>query len=1000
MKIANKISISFLSVALILASIVVSIFYSIAKDSLQKSIYNNLATACCFRSDHIKTYLKMLEISVGQLSKSVVLEDFLKISGKENPRQGEAFEQAMIRLKRTKEVNPAIAEFLLLDKTGKVVASSNESSLGTDKSRDAYFLEGQRGEYIKDVYYSETLKTPLMAVSAPLLDSQSGEFLGVLVSRVRLTDLNNITTSEIGLGKTGEIYIVNKYGFMISPSRFKEDAVLKQKVDTQNVREAWLHKDVEHLLSQHKLADVFSDYRGVQVLGAHEYIPQMQWAVLAEIDAKEAFAPLAKLRLIFLMILFIVPIAAWVLGISLAKLITDPLHKLHKGTEIIGSGNLDYKVGTDAKDEVGQLSRAFDTMTENLRQTTVSINTLNQEIAERKKAQELQGRLSSIIEATSDFVGFADAKDKHIIYMNKAGRKMVGVDEDEDVTKLKISDVHPEWTNKMLAEEILPVAVRDGTWTGECAFLNIRDRREIPVLMALSSHKAADGEVEVFSAISRDIAERKRAEEALKESEGRFRAIFDHANDGILLADEETKKFYTGNNTICQMLGYSLEEIKNLGVADIHPKENLPYVIEQFQRQVRKEIAVARDLPVKRKDGSVFYADVNSSSVTLNARTYILGLFRDITERRRAEGVLTEAMKVKSDFTSTVSHELRTPLTAIKEGIAIVLDGSAGVLNAEQKDFLGLAKRNVDRLARLINDVLDFQKLEAQKMVFNIQENDINELLKEVHSSMAPLADKKNLKFTLTLQEGLPRVNFDRDRIVQVLTNLVSNAIKFTEKGSIVIASSGGDNIIRVSVKDSGPGVKVEDMGRLFQQFSQLEKITERKTGGTGLGLAISKEIIERHKGRIWAESPSAGEAGEFGKGTTFWFILPVKTKDKVLVIDDDKAMLDIIKNFLEKKGHGVICSEKGLDAVAIIGKDKPDLVILDMKLKDTSGYEIIGRLRSNKETSRTPIIAMSGYSEELSRIGERQEELALVSIAKPFNLEDLSSIVRKLLQR
>ena len=741
MKIANKISLSFLAVALILASIAASIFYSIAKDSLRKSIYNNLATTCCFRSDHIKTYLKMLEISVGQLSKSVVLENFLLINGKGDPRQADVFAQAMMRLKRTKEVNPAISEFLLLDKTGIVAVSSNESSIGLDYSTDAFFLGGQKKTYVKDVYYAESHKDYLMAVSAPLLDSRTGEFIGVLVSRVRLTDLNNITASRIGMGKTGEIYIVNKYGFMITPSRFKEDAVLKQKVDTENIRGAWLHKDIEHLLSRDKLADVFSGYRGVQVLGAHGYIPQMQWAVLAEIETKEAFAPLAKLRLIFLIVLLTVPIAAWLLGILLAKLITDPLHNLHKGTEIIGSGNLDYKVGTNAKDEVGQLSRAFDAMTANLTTSTTSIENLNKEIAERM-----------------------------------------------------------------------------------------------------------------------------RTEEALKDSEASFRAIFDHANDGILLADEETKKFYTGNNTACQMLGYSLEEIKNLGVADIHPKEDLPYVLEQFERQVRKEIAVAKDLPVKRKDGTVFYADVNTSSVTLAGRTYLLGLFRDVTERKRSEGALIEAMKVKSDFTSTVSHELRTPLTAIREGIALVLDGTTGAINAEQKEFLSLAKRNVDRLARLINDVLDFQKLQAQKMLFNIQEDDINELIKEVHSTMAPLADKKGLGFALKLEEGLPRVKFDRDRIEQVLTNLMNNAIKFTEKGSIVVASSRGDNIIQVSVKDTGRGVKVEDMGCLFQQFSQLEKINERKTGGTGLGLAISKEIIERHRGKIYVES-------EFGRGTTFSFI-------------------------------------------------------------------------------------------------------------------------------
>jgi len=361
----------------------------------------------------------MLRISVDQLSKSVVLENLLKINGKGDPRQADAFAQAMNRLKRTKEGNPVIAEFMLLDATGKVVVSSdNESTLGLDKSTDAYFLGAQKGTYIKDVYFSETKKVPLMAVSAPILDSQTQEFLGVLAARVRLNDLNNITTNETGMGKSGEIYIVNKYGFMVTPSRFKEDAVLKERVNTKNVRQAWLHKDIKHVLSQDKLADVFSSYRGVQVLGAHEFIPQMQWAVLAEIEQKEVFQPLAKLRLTFLVSLFITSIAAWLSGIFLAKLITGPLHKLHKGTEVIGNGNLDYKVGTDAKDEVGQLSRAFDTMTANLRTSTTSIENLNKEITEREKLEtqlwESQERYRAFVDNTILGVAVMDTNYKII----------------------------------------------------------------------------------------------------------------------------------------------------------------------------------------------------------------------------------------------------------------------------------------------------------------------------------------------------------------------------------------------------------------------------------------------------------------------------------------------------------------------------------------------------------------------------------------------------------
>ncbi|MFH1304940.1 MAG: ATP-binding protein [Candidatus Omnitrophota bacterium] len=233
---------------------------------------------------------------------------------------------------------------------------------------------------------------------------------------------------------------------------------------------------------------------------------------------------------------------------------------------------------------------------------------------------------------------------------------------------------------------------------------------------------------------------------------------------------------------------------------------------------------------------------------------------------------LEKALRIKSDFTSMVSHELRTPLTAIKESIAIVLDGSSGPVNSEQKDFLETAKRNLDRLARLINDVLDLQKLEAGKIVFRMEQGDINSVVKEVVQIMEPVTREKQLRLAVETERNLPEVRFDRDKIIQVLVNLLNNAVKFTEEGGITIRTAGANNFIQVSVEDTGTGIKKSDIPKLFQQFVQLERGEGRKTGGTGLGLAISKEIVQKHGGKIWAES-------EEGKGTTFHFTLPIKER-------------------------------------------------------------------------------------------------------------------------
>ena len=236
---------------------------------------------------------------------------------------------------------------------------------------------------------------------------------------------------------------------------------------------------------------------------------------------------------------------------------------------------------------------------------------------------------------------------------------------------------------------------------------------------------------------------------------------------------------------------------------------------------------------------------------------------------RKQTRKLKEEAEAKSRFVSTVSHELRTPLTAMKEGIVIILNGEAGKIKDKQRKFLDIVRRNIDRLTRLINDVLDFQKLEAGKMEVNIQENDINEVVKEIQKAMEPLVKENGLTITAVLDESLPIVNCDRDKIAQVLTNLVDNAIKFTEKGDIKIVTTKSDGTVHISIQDTGCGIRKEDLPRLFNEFEQLYSINERKTGGTGLGLAISRKIVEKHNGKIWAES-------QLGKGTTISFVLPI----------------------------------------------------------------------------------------------------------------------------
>ncbi len=293
-------------------------------------------------------------------------------------------------------------------------------------------------------------------------------------------------------------------------------------------------------------------------------------------------------------------------------------------------------------------------------------------------------------------------------------------------------------------------------------------------------------------------------------------------------------------------------------------------------------VEIFKEVPFSTDDSTCFQTIARQVALPLKSAT----LYQEIMETNVK---LERLEKIKSDFISIVSHELRTPLTSIKNSVDIVLSGRAGELPSGVNNFLSMAKRNIVRLAEIINDLLDISKIEAGKMDFNFTQLDVNLVLDVVHNSLSGLAKEKDLELLSYCQENLPLVSADAKRLEQVLTNLVSNAIKFTENGKKIILKSSlvaAQNIdkenpfgceleklsgeyVLISVKDEGIGIAQEDIVRAFDKFAQIENSLSRKVGGTGLGLPIAKQLLEKHNGMIWCES-------ELGKGSEFKFVLPV----------------------------------------------------------------------------------------------------------------------------
>ncbi len=249
-------------------------------------------------------------------------------------------------------------------------------------------------------------------------------------------------------------------------------------------------------------------------------------------------------------------------------------------------------------------------------------------------------------------------------------------------------------------------------------------------------------------------------------------------------------------------------------------------------------------------------------------------------ELERANQELRKIDEMKSEFVSVASHELRTPLSAIKNAVQLMLQGRTGEINENQTKFLSMAERNINRLTGILNSLLDLSRIEAGKIEIKFEELDLRSSIEFILSSLKPQADGKSIRLHMEIPEKLPSVYGDREKVEQILTNLVGNAIKFTQEGGEISVSAkpfeneGNLDMVAISVKDSGIGIPEDQLDRIFEKFHQVEDSLRRSTTGTGLGLAITKGLVETHHGRVWAES-------EIGKGSTFTFTLPMSKGEK-----------------------------------------------------------------------------------------------------------------------
>ena len=358
-----------------------------------------------------------------------------------------------------------------------------------------------------------------------------------------------------------------------------------------------------------------------------------------------------------------------------------------------------------------------------------------------------------------------------------------------------------------------------------------------------------------------------RQQRSLNESEHRYETLLKTATDAFFLHDL-SGRFVDVNYQACRSLGYTRDELLSMSVTDVETNISTDD-IQQVWNELKESENIRLNGTHKRKDGSSFPVEASLGSIHIDNESFITVLARDVTERERID-------KMKNEFISTVSHEIRTPLTSIRGSIGLINGGACGDISPKVQEIITIASNNTDRLLLLINDILDIQKIESGELEMKFEDMDILPILNQSIEDNIAYAKQYGVTFVLQPIKSDLYIHADKDRLMQVMANLLSNASKFShENGVVEISASLQDkDKIKISITDHGQGIPKEFHSKIFGKFSQSDSSDTRQKGGTGLGLNITKAIIEKHGGTI-------GFNSDADEGTTFYFELPISSMTK-----------------------------------------------------------------------------------------------------------------------
>jgi two-component system sensor histidine kinase VicK len=669
MKIRPKLTLGIILIVLIPFIFISLTIIKVNENSLKNQIITDLTYFAEAKEGQVFAYLDSIESRTIDFSSDGFIRDSLKeIINTGSAKAVEALNKQLIENK--KPLDKTIVGISVVDRDGKIVASTHNDEIGKDESSDEYFIEGKKGVFAIELGKHEHFSLMhIFVVSAPLTDKKTGELLGVIINIFDIEKIQKILsgmfqleegalTSEKRISGNLEVYLVDKEKIMfIHPNEIGDKHFTGMIVDTLPVQKC--------LNNQEEITGEYIDYKGEKVFGASMCFADRKWTLIAEFNAEEVLLPLKKLRNTTFIIGFFYVLLVGLSGYIFSNTISKPIKRLHEGIEIIAKGNFDYKTNIRTKDEIGELSKAFDAMSSEIKESRAKLEKHHEELERQIKERTRQ-----------------------------------------------------------LQEKI----------------------------------KEADLSKQATMNIMEDV---------------------DETNKKLLEAQEKLKQ--------------NLKELEKL----------------DFQ---------------------------------------------------------------KDQFISIAAHELKTPLTSIKGFADLLIKGNVAENPQLRNKYLGIIFRDTKRLGGLITNILELSRMDIGTLKLALEDVKIQDLMNEVKEQMNIIIKNKNLDSEFKVQKNLPTVSIDKDKTIQVISNLINNAVHYTDKGKITVEAKRKENDILFSVSDTGIGIPKQHLKIIFERFYQVDNPLTRKIGGTGLGLSLCKGFVEAMGGKIWVES-------KVGKGSTFYFTIPIKRK-------------------------------------------------------------------------------------------------------------------------